>query len=199
MLKKKEYTKMSSLFFANKRKIIIALVTFSFALGASVQAQSSVADAVHLRHAQMFMEVIGIQPSQEQDAQKILLKSMKKRVKAYKNLRRVNGRPGQAFEELKKIQRRERRINSERTKKRYECVKGTVSKRRSSNTIKRYKVSLVFKEFSKRKKKKYLFYLATSVFAISKCNFARNDLKLCESTSSSDVAAILNAPVFVKK
>ena len=96
------------------------------------------------------------------------------------------------------VQKRKRKINSERTKKRYECVKGTVSKRRSSNTIKRYKVSLIFKEFSKRKKKKYL-YLATSVFAISKCNFARNDLKLCESTSSSDVAAILNAPVFVKK
>jgi len=99
---------MSSLFFANKRKIIIALVTFSFALGASVQAQSSEADAEHLRNAQMFMKLIGIQPSQEQDTQKILLKSMKKRVKAYKNLRRVNGRPGQAFEELKKIQRRER-------------------------------------------------------------------------------------------
>lgn len=62
-----------------------------------------------LRNAQMFMQLIGIQPSQQKSVEKILLKSMKKRVKAFKKLRRVNGRPGEAFEDLKKIQKRERR------------------------------------------------------------------------------------------
>ena len=63
-----------------------------------------------LRNAQMFMQLIGIQPSQQKSVEKILLKSMKKRVKAFKKLRRVNGRPGEAFEDLKKIQKRERRV-----------------------------------------------------------------------------------------
>lgn len=87
----------------------IALVMLSLVMGAQVYGESSEVGGEDLRNAQMFMKLVGIQASQKEDVQKILLKSMKKRAKAYKKLRRVNGRPGEAFEDLKKIQKRERK------------------------------------------------------------------------------------------
>ena len=90
-------------------KKFVALVILSLTIGGLTYAESTEVVEEDLRNAQMFMKLLGVQSSQEKDVQKILLKSMKKRAKAYKKMRRVNGRPGEAFEDLKKIQKRERK------------------------------------------------------------------------------------------
>ena len=90
-------------------KKFVALVILSLTIGGVTYAESTGVAGEDLRNAQMFMKLLGVQSSQEKDVQQILLKSMKKRAKAYKKMRRVNGRPGEAFEDLKKIQKRERK------------------------------------------------------------------------------------------
>ena len=90
-------------------KKFVVLVILSLTIGGLAYAESTEVVGEDLRNTQMFMKFLGVQSSQEKDVQKILLKSMKKRVKAYKKMRRVNGRPGEAFEDLKKIQKRERK------------------------------------------------------------------------------------------
>ena len=61
-----------------------------------------------LMQAEKFMLALSLSQKQREKVEPIFLSSIKKRAKAMRKLKGVNGRPQQAIEDLKKIQRKEK-------------------------------------------------------------------------------------------